>query len=76
MRYLAHFLGIRFDEILLTPTFNKSPIKANTSFELEEAGILQSALMRYKTLKGDEIEIINKMTREEYQKVLDKAVQF
>ena len=76
MRYLAHFLGIQFDEILLTPTFNKSPIKANTSFELEEAGILQSALMRYKTLKGDEIEIINKMTREEYQKVLDKAVQF
>jgi hypothetical protein len=76
MHYLANFLGIQFDEILLTPTFNKYAIRANTSFELEEAGILQSALMRYKTLKEEEIEIINEMTRKEYQKVLDNSVQF
>ena len=75
MRHLAYFLGIQFDEILLTPTFNKSPIRANTSFELEEAGLLQSALTRYKTLKEEELEIINEMTKEEYQKVLDNVVK-
>jgi hypothetical protein len=71
MRHLAHFLGIQFDEILLTPTFNKSPIRANTSFKFEEAGIiLHTVLTRYKTLKKEELEIINEMTEEEYQKIL------
>jgi len=34
MHYLAEFLNINFDTILLTPTFNKIPIKPNTSFKL------------------------------------------
>jgi hypothetical protein len=42
---------------------------------LEEAGLLQSALTRYKTLKEEELEIINEMTKEEYQKVLDNVVK-
>jgi len=42
MRYLADFLKIRFDDILLTPTFNKIPIKPNTSFKLENPGITAS----------------------------------
>ncbi len=76
MRHLANFLGIQFDRILLTPTFNKFPIRANTSFEMEEAGILNSTLTRYKILKAEELEIIDKMTWEEYQKVLDHIVEF
>jgi hypothetical protein len=32
MHHLADFLGIQFDRILLTPTFNRFPIRANTSF--------------------------------------------
>jgi len=71
MCHLANFLGI-----LLTPTFNKFPIRANTSFEMEEAGILNSTLTRYKILKAEELEIIDKMTWEEYQKVLDHIVEF
>ena len=70
MRHLAHFLDIQFDEILLTPTFNKSSIRANTSFEMEQTGILNSTLMRYKTLRDEELEIINEMTKGEYRKVL------
>ena len=76
MCHLANFLGIQFDRILLTPTFNKFPIRANTSFEMEEAGILNSTLTRYKILKAEELEIIDKMTWEEYQKVLDHIVEF
>jgi hypothetical protein len=76
MRHLAYFLDIQFDEILLTPTFNKSPIRANTSFELEQAGILNSTLRRYKTLKGEELEIIDEMTTAEYQKICNHIVKF
>lgn len=74
MRHLAGFLGIAFDPILLTPTFNKSPIKANTSFKLETPGIMASTLSRYTTLKDAELEIIDTMTSASYRAVLAEAV--
>ena len=70
MRYLADFLKIRFDDILLTPTFNKIPVKPNTSFKLENPGIMISALERYKTLSREELNIIETMTGEAYTQVL------
>ena len=36
MRYLAKFLKIKYDNILLEPTFNRYSIRANTSFEAEK----------------------------------------
>jgi hypothetical protein len=74
MRYLAEFLKIQFDDILLTPTFNKIPIKPNTSFKLENSGIMFSALERYKTLSPEEVEIIDDMTGEVYNEVMKLAV--
>jgi hypothetical protein len=76
MRHLAYFLDIQFDEILLTPTFNKSPIRANTSFGREAAGILDSTLRRYKTLRDEDLKLINEMTEEEYRKILDIIDKF
>jgi len=76
MRYLAAFLDIEFDPILLTPTFNKSPIAANTSFKPEQPGIMAGTLSRYKTLTQEQIEIIDEMTKKEYQKILDIAATF
>jgi hypothetical protein len=70
MRYLADFLKIRFDDILLMPTFNKIPIKPNTSFKLERPGIMISALERYKTLNREELNIIEKMTGHAYSQAL------
>jgi len=70
MRYLSEFLGLQFDDILLTPTFNKTPIKPNTSFKLEKPGIMISALTRYKTLSQEELQVIHETTGEVYQKVL------
>ena len=58
MRYLAEFLEIKFEDILLEPTFNKYPIRANTSFEAEQNGIINSTLQRYKTLAREELEFI------------------
>jgi hypothetical protein len=76
MRYLAEFLGIEFDEILLIPTFNKFPIRANTSFKLENPGILNAALTRYQTLTSDELNTIERMTSDTYPLVLNEVVRF
>ena len=76
MRYLAEFLGIKFDDILLVPTFNKVPIKAHTSFKAENHGILNSPLSRYTTLTGQELDIIERTTRETYSLVLNEVVNF
>jgi hypothetical protein len=76
MHYLAGFLNINFDNILLTPTFNKTPIKPNTSFKLEKPGIMTSAVERYKTLSSEELGIIRDRTTDLYNQVLDVVVSF
>ena len=76
MRYLAKFLGLGFDPILLTPTFNKTPIGANTSFQLEKSTIMDSTLNRHKTLTPDELEIIRSITNKTYKWVAEKAIAF
>ena len=73
MRSLTDFLQIEFDDILLIPTFNKFPMVANTSFQAERAGIVNSTLFRYKTLAHEELDIIEEMTRDNYEKVLNKV---
>lgn len=76
MRYLADFLDLDFDDILLTPTFNKYPIKPNTSFKLEKPGIMISALERYKTLSLEELAVVEKATGEVYEEVLEYVPVF
>jgi hypothetical protein len=73
MDCLADFLNIQFDDILLTPTFNKTPIKPNTSFKLEAPGITASVLDRYQTLEPQELRVITEMSGEVYEKVLGVA---
>jgi hypothetical protein len=70
MRYLAEFLNIQFDDILVTPTFNKTPTRPNTSFKLEDPGVIVSVLNRYKTLSQEELKVIDKMSGELFAKVL------
>jgi len=76
MRYLAKFLDIEFEDILVVPTFNKMPIKAHTSFKVENHGILNGTLSRYKTLSGSELDTIEEMTAEIYSRVLKEVVKF
>ncbi len=76
MRYLAEFLDIEFKDILLLPTFNKLPIKAHTSFKVENHGILKGTQSRYKTLTGSELDTIEEMTADIYSKVLKEVVKF
>jgi len=76
MRYFAEFLRIKFEYILLEPTFNKYRIRANTSFEAEKNGIIASTLQRYKTLTRGELEFIESTTEELYGQVLSLATRF
>jgi hypothetical protein len=76
MEYLAAFLEIRFEDILLEPTFNKYPIRANTSFEAEKNGIIESTLNRYKTLSKDELEFIENTTNDLYGQIQSLAIRF
>jgi hypothetical protein len=76
MQYLSDFLDIEFDKILLKPTFNGSPISANTSFKLEKSKIIESTLYRYKTLGSEQLKTIDSMTSDLYRTILDKAVKF
>jgi hypothetical protein len=52
-------------DTLLVPTFNKLPIKAHTSFTVENHGILNSTLSRYKTLTDEELDVIERMVLNE-----------
>jgi hypothetical protein len=76
MSYMADFLGINFDNILVVPTFNKCPIRANTSFNAEQHGIVASTLSRYKMLSEEELKIIEKMTEDIYSMILKEAPEF
>lgn len=76
MRHLAGFLGIAFDRILLTPTFNKSPITANTSFSLEKPGIMTSTLSRRDTLDRQRQTMFERLTGDAYRKALMSAESF
>ena len=76
MRYLAGFLDIEFNDALVTPTFNGFPIKANTSFDSEQHGIMKSTLSRYKTLSEEDLSVIDTLTRNEYAMVLNEAATF
>ena len=60
----------------MEPTFNKYPIRANTSFEAEKNGIIKSTLERYKTLTPKELEFIQSMSGELYGQVLSLAIRF
>jgi hypothetical protein len=76
MRYLSDFLNIEYDDILLTPTFNRSAISPNTSFTLEKPKIIESTLYRYKTLPVEQLKMIESRTSDLYDTVLDRAVRF
>jgi hypothetical protein len=76
MRSLAEFLDIEFDRSLLIPTFNRFPIKANTSFESERHGIMKSTLARHKTLSKEDVKTIDTLTSNEYEMVLTQTATF
>jgi hypothetical protein len=76
MRFLSNFIGIGFDDISLTPTFNKFPIRANTSFKARQHGIIDTTLDRYRILEKEDLDIIKSTTDHLYGEVLKQTISF
>ena len=76
MQFLAEFLTIEFDDILLVPTFNKFPIKEDTAFKTGSHGIVSSLPAEERTRTGQELNTIERMTSETYALVLKEVVRF
>jgi hypothetical protein len=76
MRYLAEFLMIRFDDILLTPTFNGIPIAASNSCEMGIADEMTPPSEADLSIDEDKLDLIKEMTADNYQLVLSEAVTF
>lgn len=75
MHFLAEdLLGLMFNDVLLMPTFNKQPIKANTSFKVEQFGVIKDPISRAKTLNSEESKIIDDMAGGVYEATRDSAV--
>jgi sulfotransferase family protein len=70
MSTVAAWLGIRFDPILTQPTFNRFPIKANSSFPVDGQGVLRAPLENWRRVLSDEqAEIIDGRTRDLYERI-------
>jgi Sulfotransferase family len=54
MRALAGFLGIDYDPVLTTPTFNGYPVGANSSYEVRTTGVVSDPVERYKEILSEE----------------------
>jgi Sulfotransferase family len=48
MRRIAKLLGLPFDPALVEPTFNRTPMPANSSFPVRRAGLISAPLNREK----------------------------
>jgi hypothetical protein len=70
MRALARELDIAFDPILVKPTFNREPIRANSSFAIEGSGIIDAPLQREKTLTVEERMLIEERCLTTYEKAI------
>ena len=74
MRALADWLEIEFDPILTEPTFNRFPIKANSSFVVESHGVLREPLENWRSVLTDEQSAqIDAQTRDLYSRACELA---
>jgi hypothetical protein len=74
MRQLVQWLDLDWDDIVLRPTFNRMPIKANSSYPVSEHGILTSPLERWReVLTEDEAARVDERTRDLYEAAVSAA---
>jgi hypothetical protein len=64
MRAVADWLGIDYEDSLVSPTFNDLPIRANSSFRLKRSGVLKKVVGRGKRLPKADRDLIDRVARE------------
>ena len=69
MRFLAQWLGISFDSMLTTPTFNTAPVQANSSFPVATTGIIAETTGRQNMLAKTERDYIESVAMPLYRRL-------
>jgi Sulfotransferase family len=54
MRAVAAWMGIEYQSILAVPTFNRMPIKGNSSYKVDQTGVFVSSRKRWRSVLSDE----------------------
>lgn len=71
MRGLADFLEIDYDQQLTIPTFNRYPVGANSSYGVQDTGVVTDPVERYrKLLSEDQRKMIRAECEDLHQEVL------
>ena len=70
MRSLSAYLGINFNNTLLTPTFQGMKIKADSSFNVKQHGVIDAPLHRSKNLSNEEADLIDAQALDLYEKAV------
>jgi hypothetical protein len=74
MRDLAEWLGITWSQTLLVPTFNRLPVRPNSSYDLSATGIRHESLERWRTeLEPDVVATIEERTLDLHAEALALA---
>ncbi len=73
MQKLACMLGIDYAPILAEPTFNGLPIRANSSYSVEQSGVIRAPLARQAMLSDSESHIIEACSRSLYEEVASRG---
>jgi hypothetical protein len=76
MRHLAKFLGLQYDPILSTPTFNGDPVSVERRSIMETVAINNSKSGDHLNLDQSTLKLIEKLTKRDYQKILREIIRF
>lgn len=74
MRAVARELAIQYERTLLEPTFNGQTMKANSSFPVEQVGLIAAPLERGGLLSADEQHLIERECRSLYDNLAEQTL--
>ena len=74
MAAIANFLGIAFSPELLVPTLNGRPMKANSSFPVERAGLIAGPLDRAGELSAEDAEAVRRALGPLHERALEASL--
>lgn len=72
MLAISKWLSIKYENILLEPTYFGYNINIDNSFQNTKSGIIQEPLLRSKEIDKDQINIIKELTEYRYEKIKQK----
>jgi hypothetical protein len=73
MRHVAAFLGLQYDPLLLTPTFNGYPVSADDFINI--TGAVEENSIGEPKPDEDQLKLITEMTKDDYQSALKQVIR-